>query len=233
MGCNNQPSDPQATASQDALGDEALFGALGNARAGNTIEFADLAIFFEFNATDNDLGVQVFLDAMDWKRVRARNPDGIPILDITAGAELKELGLTELRFESAEPSPQEVLDLFVPGDYAFSGITVEGDKLQGIATLSHGLPPAPNILAPEEDEVVDPSDLVIEWDPIPGVVLFEVIVANEENGASLNVELPPSATRLEVPEAFLQPGAEHKVEVLAIAASGNKTISELVFFTSP
>jgi hypothetical protein len=232
LGCNDQPAGPGTPASEHTAGDQASLQGFAE-WGGRTIEFADLAMFLEFNATDNDLGVQVFLDAEDWKRVRALDPEHQPILDIVTGAEFRELGLTELRFESAEPSPQEVLGLFPPGDYVFSGITLDGDKLEGIATLSHDLPPAPTIITPEEDEVVDPSNAVIRWGPVPGVVLFEIIVSNEESGATLDIELPPSVTSLRVPKVFFEPEAEHKVEVLAISASGNKTISETVFFTKP
>ncbi len=38
---------------------------------------------------------------------------------------------------------------------------------------------------------------------------------------------------LHIPEEFLDPGTEYKVEVLAIRINGNKTISERVFVTGP
>ncbi|MGH2609771.1 MAG: hypothetical protein ACRDHF_11895 [Tepidiformaceae bacterium] len=81
-------------------------------------------IFLEFNSTDNDLGVQVLLDGDAWKRLEILDPRGRNILDISASGTLGSLGLTELFFESAEPSPEEVLGLFRAGKYEFEGETV-------------------------------------------------------------------------------------------------------------
>ena len=63
--------------------------------------------------------------------------------EITAQGRLKELGLTELVFETDEPEPAEVLALFPAGNYRFEGRTLDQEKLVGAATLSHSLPPAP------------------------------------------------------------------------------------------
>ena len=42
---------------------------------GSTVPFADAQLFFELNSTDNDLGLQLFLDTDDgWKRVRVLDP---------------------------------------------------------------------------------------------------------------------------------------------------------------
>jgi Integrase core domain len=45
----------------------------------------------------------------------------------------------------------------------------------------------------------------------------------------LSVDLPARARRLPVPWAFLQRGTEYKVEVLAIEAGGNQTLTEIAF----
>jgi hypothetical protein len=198
------------------------------------IPFDEARIFLEFNSTDNDLGVQVFLDGDAWNRLRILDPRGEGILDITAQGSLRELGLTELLFESDEPSPAEVLALFPEGKYGFEGGTVEGEALAGEARLSHRLPPPPNIVVPSfPGEVLDRASAVIEWEVIPGIAGFEVIVENEDVGAEMSVPLPAGATSLHVPREFLDPETEYKVEVLAIARNGNKTITERVFFTGP
>ncbi|MEN8181149.1 MAG: hypothetical protein ABFS46_01290 [Myxococcota bacterium] len=194
--------------------------------------FADLAVFFEFNSTDNDLGLQVFLDAEDWDRVVARSPAGKKILDFAARKEMAELGITELRFESAEPSPAEVLAIFQPGAYVFAGRTVEGEPLYGTADLSSALPPAA-VFTPADGDEVDAANTVIEWVPIGGLAGYEVIVSNEDNGLSMTVELGPAATILHVPAEFMTPDAEYKTEVLTIALNGNKTIAEHVFTSAP
>lgn len=204
----------------------------GDEGEGGGTPFADLRLFFEFNFTDNDLGVQLHLDGEDWKRVAAFDPGNRRIFDITAQGRMRELGLTELFFESAEPSPSEVLDLFPPGSYRFVGRTVENERLVGTATLSHALPPAPSF-SPSNGEVVDRNNTVIRWNSIPGIAGFQLIVENQELGLTLTVDLQPSVTSLQVPPAFLQGGTEYKAEILAIAHNGNKTIAEGTFVTKP
>lgn len=39
-------------------------------------------IYFEYNASANDLGVHVFLDGEDWKALTIANPDGDIIFDV-------------------------------------------------------------------------------------------------------------------------------------------------------
>jgi hypothetical protein len=199
---------------------------------GGGLPFADSEIFFEFNSTDNDLGVQVFLDAEDWSRVKIFAPDGRSILDIRGESELGELGLTELFFESAEPSPGEVLALFDPGEYTFVGRTTEGERLFGTGMLSHDLPPAP-VFSPSNGEVLDHTAVVIRWDPIPGAARFEVIVSDEINAANIEAEVSGGTSEMAVPPTFLAPGGSYKAEVLAIFDNGNKTISEGLFYTLP
>jgi len=194
--------------------------------------FDEARIFFEFNSTDNDLGVQVKLDGDAWKRLRIFNPADRRILNLSVDGRLGMLGLTELFFESDEPSPQEVLDLMQEGEYEFEGLTVDGELLEGESELSHDLPPAPNILVPSvAGEELDRLDAVVEWGAIPGIAGWEIIVENEDAGAEMTVPLSAGVTSLHIPEEFLDPGTEYKVEVLAIGTNGNKTISERVFVT--
>lgn len=60
-----------------------------------------------------------------------------------------------------------------------------------------------------------------------------MIVTQEDPLRTLDLILPPSATRVSIPVEFLQPGEDHSVEVLAREASGNQTIAEAPFTTAP
>ncbi|MGH9868037.1 MAG: hypothetical protein ACREAA_07740 [Candidatus Polarisedimenticolia bacterium] len=205
----------------------------GAARAQAEEEPFDQAqIFFEFNSTDNDLGVQVKLDGEAWKRLRIFGPGDRRLLNLNLEGRLAKLGLTELFFESDEPSPEEVLDLLQEGEYEFEGLTVDGEALESESTLSHDLPPAPNILVPSvAGEELDPLNAVVEWAAIAGIASWEIIVENEDAGAEMTVPLSAGVTSLHIPQEFLDPDTEYKVEVLAIGTNGNKTISERVFVT--
>ncbi len=231
-GCSEDPAAPEAGAravvreagpEPDDISAEVL-GARG-------IPFAETHVFFEFNSTDNDLGFQLMLDGDEWRRVNVFDPDDSRILDFKAKGPLQELGLTELRFESAEPSPGEVLALFAPGEYSFVGVSVDGERLEGSGMLSHDLPPAPVFVSPPAGGTVAAEDLVIRWIPSGGLAGYEVILVNEDTGASMTVELDGGATSLEVPAEFAAEDTEYKAEILSVAVNGNKTITEITFFT--
>lgn len=228
-GCDDLPGEPEISA---FAADPALVQKAESKASGSQIPFANLKLFFEFNSTDNDLGVQLLLDGDEWERVEAFDPGKRKILDIAVHGRLGELGLTELFFESAEPSPAEVLALFPAGTYRFEGRTLEKDKLVGTATLSHNLPPAPSF-SPSNGESVNRNNTIIQWNPIPGIVAFQVIVENETLGVVMTVDVKPPVTSLQVPPTFMQPNTEYKAEILAIGANGNRTIAEGKFVTLP
>jgi len=234
IGCNDAPAGPDvgAVADDTPTTDGSTLDLFGF--GGPSMDFADLEVFFEFNSTDNDLGFQVFLDAEGWDIVQARDPAGKQILDIRAKKALGALGITELRFESAEPSPGEVLALFSDGMYEFRGRTVEeAFTLGGLATLSTVLPDAPVFTNPlDGDGDVDPDNLVITWNAIGGLDGYEVIVANEDAGVEIIAGLGPDATSLTVPSEFMEADSDYKAEILAIGMNGNKTITEIEFSTA-
>jgi hypothetical protein len=196
---------------------------------GASVPFADAELFFEFNSTDNDLGLQLFLDSDGWKRVRVLDPGRNEIVLMQAEGKLARLGITELRFESAEPSPEEVLALFPPGKYRFRGRAVEGDQLASNVILSHDFPPAPTF-SPSGGELVDPRHTVVEWNT-PGAEQVELIIEQDELGHVLDITLSASTRRLRVPPQFLTPGMEYKIEILSISENGNRIIAESTFRT--
>lgn len=202
----------------------------------------DTAIFFEINDTDGDAGIQLFLDGEGWDSMQVRDPDGDVILNIAAEDSIGLQGITELFFESAEPSfdvqtLDELLALFPEGTYRFKGTTTGGRKLKGKARLTHALPNAPNFLRPQENQPVFFDDAVVEWQLVPDppgsrIVGYEVIVENEDD-RTFAVELPRAGRSIRLPPEFMEPNTEYKVEILAIEKSGNKTISEREFTTRP
>jgi len=173
-------------------------------------------------------------------------PDG-RIFNVANDGSLATIGSTELFTESAEPGIDEndlkasiaqFQAMFPEGEYQFGGTTVGGDTLVGTAELSHDLPAAPGVIV----NIADADNAVVEWSDTSGpgdpeIVLYEVIV--ELDAVTLSMELLPSPDggpqSLRVPpELFAGVGPlEGKVEVLAIAENGNKTISEVAFVPEP
>ncbi|RMH20773.1 MAG: fibronectin type III domain-containing protein [Acidobacteria bacterium] len=207
------------------------------------IQLDDKAIFIEINDTDGDAGIQLFLDGEGWEFMSLRDPDGKLIFSVTARGSIAMQGVTELFFESAEPSfdeqpLDELLALFPEGEYRFIGRTTDNVPLRGKALLTHALPGAPVIVLPVEgDEDVDPDNAVIQWQPVadpPGskIISYEVVVEKDEGALRVfKADLGPAATTVTVPPEFLQDATLYTVEVIAKESSGNQTISERPFAT--
>jgi hypothetical protein len=144
---------------------------------------------------------------------------------------MKELGLTELRFESAEPDADTALDLFDDGTYVFVGKGIDGERLVGSGELSHEIAEAP-VFTPADGAEVDPDDVVVEWEPIDGAETYQVIVESDDVEGGLDVILPAEKTSLAIPEGFLEQDTEYKIEVLAKLENGNQTLTENVITTT-
>lgn len=65
------------------------------------IEWSELRIFLEENATDGDLGIQFLLDGDEWKRVIIVSADWRRMVDIRVQGKARQIGLTEIQSESA------------------------------------------------------------------------------------------------------------------------------------
>jgi len=213
------------------------------------IPFSKTKIIIEVNATAGDAGIQIFLDAPGWTRLEVFDPNGQKIFDSSGSGSVGMQGVTELFFESAEPSFDELpLDelffRFPKGMYTFVGITADGQTLNGKAALTHNIPDGPIIGSPAEGAALNPElPVVIAWEPVknpfPGtdsavkIVGYQVIVerVKPQPLRVFSVDLPATATQVTVSPEFIQASAQYNVEVLAIEAGGNQTISERRFRT--
>jgi hypothetical protein len=112
---------------------------------GEEIPFAEADIFLELNDTDGDLGLHALIDGDAWSRLEIEGPNERRLLFVRAIGGLARQGLTELFFESAEPSfdelaPEAFFRRFPAGTYEIEGRTLEGDVLESEVELSHVLP---------------------------------------------------------------------------------------------
>jgi hypothetical protein len=204
-----------------------------------TIRLDEATMIVEVNATDGDAGLQVFLDGEPWRRMIITAPGGREIAAVKTKSRLRNYGLTELFSESSEPSFKEFplkqfKKLFPEGRYRFAGATIEGERLVGKARLSHDIPKGPTITSPADGSTVPPGSVVASWNPPPepsgiNIVGYRAIVEREDPLRVFSVELPASVTSVTVPQEYLQSGTKYKLEVQAIEASGNQTLTEVDF----
>ncbi len=220
------------------------------------IPFDVASLYFELNDTDGDLGIHSLIDGEPWKKLEIEDPYEREMLNIKVQGRLKRQGLTELFFESAEPTfdeltPEQFFHRFPEGTYEIEGKTLEGEELESTAELSHVLPaPAGNILvsgipASDDCDVTVPvvtTPVTISWDPVTTshpelgradiveVDKYQLVVEREEPTLLIySVDLPPTVTSFPVPESFTDLGDEFKYEILVRATTGNQTATESCF----
>jgi hypothetical protein len=227
---------------------------------GRRTEIATAKLIVEYNATDRDIGVHGAFDDHGWKRLCVFDPNDRPVLHVGPRGQLLDLTMAGIFFESREPPASEFsfADLraaFPEGRYRVRGRSFDGTILVGSATFTHDVPAAPVITAPELAEEPEATrknpvpleGLVIDWDQVTETVDggpvditgYEVIVTkenhNDPHGFSrpiYDVHVPAAVDRLPVPKAFLQRNTVYELEVLALEASGNQTISVGFFRTA-
>ena len=204
---------------------------------GGQVDFDFARIYWEYNSTANDIGVHVTLDGEDWTELEIENPSEDVIFSVKGKGPYHEFGLTELFFEGAEPSLedvplQELLAKFPEGRYEFSGLTADGHEIESMDRFSHAIPDGPDVFADQGAN----DFLRIRWSavdsPPPGfpnkridIVAYQVIVED------FQVTVPASVLSVTVPPEYvgtLESG-EHQYEVLAIDKSANQTITEGYF----
>lgn len=213
------------------------------------VKIADARLKFEINATDKDGGVQVFLDAEQWKRMSIFEPRGRRIFTTTTKGIMAKQGGTELFLESAEPTFKDLplaklLERWPEGRYEFRGRGLDGEVFVGSARLTHDLPAGPVLRSPTEgDGRQDPADTVVRWKRVPQprssrIIGYQVLVVEPDTGVkalpnvTLDVMMPPTANHLRVPRGFLKRDTEYEWEVLAIEKGGNQTLSSSTFTTT-
>ncbi len=232
-----------------------VLAALGPAAgAEEEVPWGEAELFFELNDTCGDLGIHAAIDGEPWKELEIEAPNGRELLDIRASSRLKQQGMTQLLFESAEPTfeeltPEEFFARFPEGVYEIGGETLDGVELESEVELSHVMAAPPsNIrvngeLVPEDCDV-DPGPTVsnpvtITWDPVTTshpeigasgpveVVLYEFVL--ETDDFKLTAGLPPSITEFDAPAAYLALSEEWKLEIIVRTETHNNTATESCF----
>lgn len=218
------------------------------------VPLKDAKLNIEHNATDEDTGFQGFIDSEGWRKLDVRGPGG-RVLTLQPRGTFAELGLTELFFESVEPANADVpidqmLAKLPEGDYTIAGPGQENGestgRTAGTAWLTHDIPAGPELVAPAEGASVPVSGVVARWKPVSTtitgkpveIIAYQLIIEKDVDPHphmigkfGLSMYLPPSVTRMAVPNGFLESGTPYKWEVLAIERSGNQTLSSGSFQT--
>ena len=149
------------------------------------IEWDVAEVFFELNNTDGDLGIHALVDGEPWKYLKIEDADERRIFAAGARSRLRRQGVTEIFFESAEPTfdelpPEVFFHRFPEGTYEVEGYSLEGEEIESETEVTHAMPapPVPTVNGvpaaeqcddeePEYDApVIDADEYVISWAPV-------------------------------------------------------------------
>jgi hypothetical protein len=216
--------------------------------------FPVAAVFFELNHSAGDLGIHGEVDGGPWTSLSVEGPNDRVLLDIVSRGRLRTQGMTQLAFESAEPSfdelaPAAFFRRFPEGKYEFEGRLQGGGTLESTVRLSHvlaappgnitvnGLPAAADCDTLPLPEVVAP--VLVRWDPVTSshpdvgksgpVAISRYQYFLELSGGKLSVDLPRTTTEYEVPLGAADFGRALKFEIIARTSAGNNTAVESCF----
>jgi len=165
------------------------------------IPFDEAHLFFELNNTDGDLGIHALIDGDAWKKLKIEDPNERNILTVKVGGRLKRQGLTEIFFESAEPtfdelSPSRFFRRFPAGIYEIEGKTLEGEELESEVLLTHVMPapPEPTVNGLPMATVCDEDDpgFDITETTAPVTIAWPAVMTShpDPNGGGAGVQPP-------------------------------------------
>lgn len=253
-----------------ALAGVALVTAAAATAAAPPMPFKITNIHFETNASACDMGIQISFDTDGLTEGSVEGPNGRVVYsfrsvygmegthDVTEGfQERVEPPIVDL--ESAlgcEPSEDaiplnELLSSWPAGTYEFEGRS-GSVEFEGRARLTHKVPAGPEIIAPEDGDIV-PHDahLLIRWKKVTGPILpnlgpveivgYHALVVDVtqpvlppgKTKTSLDADLSRSETSFLVPKQYLEPNRIYEFEILATEKGGNQTITEGGVFCTP
>jgi len=229
----------------------ALLATAARAQVAQGLDEAEL--FFELNDTDGDLGLHASIDGGPWTSLTIYGPGNRVLLSLNSRAEIHDQGLTQLSFESAEPSfddldPARFFARFPEGVYRLEARSMKGTSIDDSATLSHVLAAPPANVRVNRSRAARSCDeplpavitpVTIAWDPVTrshptigkagsvDVSQYQLFVEGED--VSLGFDLPPTITEFEIPERVTKPGGEFKFEIIVRTSAGNNTAVESCF----
>lgn len=203
------------------------------------IPFEEAKLFFELNDTDGDLGIHALVDGGPWMRLEIEDPNERRMLLVWIEGRLRRQGLTEVFFESAEPtfdelSPNKFFHRFPAGEYEIEGRTLDGRELESTVELTHVMPaPAGGIFISGTEVVLESVDcdddttipqfgagpVVIDWAP--------VTMSHPDpqgGGAGVQPPVPITVKNYEVVvEAELEINGEEFTSVLSVILPPSQT----------
>lgn len=220
-------------------------------------EFDEARLYFELNNTDGDLGFHGLIDGENWVHLEIDNPLGTELFDLKLDNQLKVQRLTELFFESTEPTfdnldPTVFFARFPEGQYEIEASLGDGGELSSEATVTHLIPAPPaNVtvnglpvsVGCESDIPTVNEPVTVAWDPVTQshpalgrtgepveIVRYELVIEVEDVDNAEYVQIMQAdQTSATIPTLPHASPNLFKVEVLAREENDNQTATEACF----
>ena len=214
--------------------------------------FAQAELFVELNDTDGDLGFHAAIDGGTWTLLQVHDPSGRPLLGIESSGRLRSQGLTQLAFESQEPSfdeldPAMFFRRFPEGIYEIEALAQGGGTFRNQVRFSHVLAAPPQATVNGQPAVpcdapvlpVALSPVLIDWEPVTEshpeigkkgpvkISRYQFFV--EQGDTKLSMDLLPTVTEFEIPTSITSAGGIWKFEIIARTSANNNTAIESCF----
>jgi hypothetical protein len=222
-------------------------------QSGQTIPFVAADVFIELNDSDGDLGLHASTNSDEpWTLMKIIGPTGL-LMEFTTRPELTNQGMSQVDFESAEPSfdelsPTRFFRRFPEGRHAIVAHATNGGRIKSYANLSHVLAAPPgNVMvngvrgAVNCDSALPTvlSPVTVDWDAVTQshprlgkrgdirIRRYQFFV--ETDSSRFGIDLPPSVTRFDIPPVMLGAPGTYKYEIIAQTTTGNNTAHESCF----
>lgn len=244
--------EPQDTEHTQGRLDEDTLEAL-EASSGQTIPFTAADVFLELNDSDGDLGLHASTSSSEpWTLMKIIGPTGL-LMEFTTRPELTNQGMSQVDFESAEPSfdelsPARFFRRFPEGRYAIVAHATDGGRIKSYANLSHVLAAPPgNIMVNGVRAALNCdsplptvlSPVTVDWNAVTQahprlgkrgdvrIRRYQFFV--ETSSSKFGIDLPPSVTQFDIPPVMLSAPGTYKYEIIAQTTTGNNTAHESCF----
>ena len=160
--------------------------------------FSKESIFFELNHTDGDLGIHALIDGDAWETLTFMPPppDNTVILQVTVDGSARDQGLTELFFESAEPTfdkliPRDFFNRFPEGRYRVEATTLDGPILRSRPQVTHVMPAPPVVFVNGLPAAPNCNVASIPMPPVPVVISWNEVMLSHPDAAGGGAAVQP------------------------------------------
>lgn len=193
------------------------------------LAFEDPAMTVVYSGPDHDAQLYISTGTTTPMRELRLVAPGNRTIIAARFSDARNLGQSDLRLDTPEPSLAGLRHAYPPGVYRWRGTTINGRPIAGRTLLSYALLKPPVITVPQPAQAIATTGQVVAWKPIAGARTVHVEIEQVATKRVLTVDLPSSATSLQVPDGFFTAGLEYTMDVKAVGPHGNLTVSDVTF----